>query len=618
MLYLKQIRLQMKFLLFITLIFSFSSISAQEICNNGIDDDGDGLIDLQDTVDCSSCLLAISDTSFTSLVPNPSFENRTCCPSGAAATNCVNNWMAASYATPDYLYVSATCNYSQLSGNLGPGLPLPNGNGYIGLLSGQVGVVSSDYREYIGTCLPTPLFAGVNYQVEFYLTTDTFAGPTAPFKFLRKTEFAVYGTPLCSDLPIVTPGGFTSCLSKSSSLGYSWTHLATTNTPTNRNWTLITLNFTPSVNMNAIAFGASCIDTNINRYQYLDDIKLNKTIYFNAKRAAITDTGTLCKGDLVLTATYNKLPKSFQWYKDSIALVNDTNETYNVPINGAGSYQVILQYDSNCVITKTFLVKPSIFPKANFYADSVCLGLKTSLYDNSTISSGSIVKWDWSLGKTPAFPTNSTTFSSSGAYPVTLEVTSNTGCKDDTTINSIVYPLPKIDFNFSPLDINLFNTKVCFYNLSAGATNFSWDFDFVGINGKSNLTSPCTVTFPNKKGNTYSVTLTGISKNGCIDSITKIISITENYILYIPNSFTPNGDGKNDKLKIVTSGIKSFELIIFNRWGENIFMTTDFNHFWDGTHQGKNAPIGTYVYKVLIKTESGKIKEVIGHFNLIR
>jgi hypothetical protein len=210
----------MKLALSSILILLISLSFSQEICNNGIDDDGDGLIDLQDTVDCSSCLLAISDTSFTSLVPNPSFENRTCCPSGAAATNCVNNWMAASYATPDYFYVSSTCNYSQLSGNLGPGTPLPNGNGYIGLYSGQVGVVSSDYREYIGTCLPTPLFAGINYQIEFYLTTDTLAGPTAPFKFPRKTEFAVYGTPFCSDLPVTTIG-FTSCLTKASSSGYN-------------------------------------------------------------------------------------------------------------------------------------------------------------------------------------------------------------------------------------------------------------------------------------------------------------------------------------------------------------------------------------------------------------
>jgi gliding motility-associated-like protein len=608
----------MKFVLASLFILIVSFSYAQEICNNGIDDDFDGLIDLQDTVDCTSCLLAISDTSFTSLVPNPSFENRTCCPAGAAETNCVNNWMAASYATPDYFFVSSTCNYSQLGGILGPATPLPNGNGYVGLYSGQVGTGSGDYREYIGTCLPTPLFAGINYQVEFYLTTDTLAGPTGTFSFPRKTEFSIFGTPLCSDLPVVIIPGFSSCLPKASSSGYNWAHLATTNIPANRNWTRITLNFTPTVNISAIAFGTSCVDTNINRYQYLDDIRLNKTVYFNAKKAAIIDTGTLCKGDLFLTAIYNKRPKSFQWYKDSIALVGDTNGRYNVPINGAGSYQVILQYDSNCIITKTFIVKPSIFPKASFYSKPVCIGLETFLFDNSTISSGSIDKWNWSLGKTPNLSTNSTTFPTSGANPVTLEVTSNDGCKDDTTINSIIYPLPKIDFNFSPTDINLFNTNVCFNNLSSGANSYLWDFDFVGVNGKSNLISPCTVTFPDQRGRTYFVKLTGVSQYGCIDSMTKIISITENFILYIPNSFTPNDDGINDRLKIVTGGIKSFELIIFNRWGEKIFSTSSLNDFWDGTHQGENAPLGTYVYKVLISAESGKVKEVIGNINLIR
>lgn len=598
----------MKLALSIIFMLLVSSPFAQEICNNGIDDDADGLIDLQDTVDCSSCLLAISDTSFTSLVPNPSFENRSCCPTGPAATNCVNNWMAASYATPDYL--NTICSYTQIGANPGPGTPLPNGSGYVGIFTSKF--MASDYREYIGTCIPTPLFAGVNYQLEFYLTTDTIQGFT-------QTEFAIYGTPLCSNLPVITsPAPFTECLSKSSSAGYSWTNLATTNTPTNRNWTLITLNFTPSTNINAVAFGATCIDTNMTRYQYIDDIKLNKTIYFNAKRAKIIDTGNLCKGDLLLTALYNKQPKSFQWYKDSIALVGDTNATYNVPINGAGSYQVILQYDSNCIITKSFVVDAPIFPQANFYSDSVCLGLRTSFYDNSTISSGSIVKWDWSLGNTPSLSSNSIIFPSAGVHPVTLEVTSNVGCKKDTTINSIVHPLPKIDFNFSPLYINLFNTDICFNNLSVGASSFLWDFDFAGASGISNLVSPCTVSFPDKNAKNYSVTLIGTSNNGCIDSITKTISIIDDFIVYIPNSFTPNGDDQNDKLNIVLGGVKSYEFIIFNRWGEKIFFTTDLTKFWDGTHHGKNAGVGTYVYKITVNTKNGQTKELIGHVNLIR
>jgi hypothetical protein len=116
-----------RLILFLLLIINFNLYS-QEICNNGIDDDLDGLIDLQDTTDCF-CELSQPDSSISSLIPNPSFDQRSCCPSAASQLNCVNNWIQASGATSDYFN---SCGLLAVGTFPPPPTPLPNGTGYVG------------------------------------------------------------------------------------------------------------------------------------------------------------------------------------------------------------------------------------------------------------------------------------------------------------------------------------------------------------------------------------------------------------------------------------------------------------------------------------------------------
>ena len=113
--------------------FAFS----QEVCDNGMDDDLDGLIDLQDTTDCF-CQLVKADSSLSSLIPNPSFESRTCCPSAASQLSCANNWVQASGATSDYFN---TCGLRAIGTWPQPPLPLPDGNGYVGFFNNFLLVV---------------------------------------------------------------------------------------------------------------------------------------------------------------------------------------------------------------------------------------------------------------------------------------------------------------------------------------------------------------------------------------------------------------------------------------------------------------------------------------------
>jgi len=111
--------------------------------------------------------------------------------------------------------------------------------------------------------------------------------------------------------------------------------------------------------------------------------------------------------------------------------------------------------------------------------------------------------------------------------------------------------------------------------------------------------------------------VTFMDENGCIawDSVT----IHYDPILYIPNTFTPDGDEHNNVFQVIGSNIESFELLIYNRWGELIFQMNSFDDYWDGTYEGVMCQDGTYTWKIqYYGYETDEMFEQTGHINLIR
>jgi gliding motility-associated-like protein len=90
---------------------------------------------------------------------------------------------------------------------------------------------------------------------------------------------------------------------------------------------------------------------------------------------------------------------------------------------------------------------------------------------------------------------------------------------------------------------------------------------------------------------------------------------------FVPNAFTPNGDGTNNQFLAVGSNVKDFEMLIFNRWGEQIFRSTDIGTGWDGKYNSHLVQEDVYVYKILysVNNESGVLskKERIGSIAVI-
>jgi gliding motility-associated-like protein len=99
------------------------------------------------------------------------------------------------------------------------------------------------------------------------------------------------------------------------------------------------------------------------------------------------------------------------------------------------------------------------------------------------------------------------------------------------------------------------------------------------------------------------------------------ILVTEEFTIFVPNTFTPDGDEFNQHLEIFVNGIDDFgfSMLIFNRWGEVIWESNDPSVGWDGTYNGSLVQDGTYVWKIVVKDPNNDDrKEFIGHINVLK
>lgn len=155
-----------------------------------------------------------------------------------------------------------------------------------------------------------------------------------------------------------------------------------------------------------------------------------------------------------------------------------------------------------------------------------------------------------------------------------------------------------------------------FNDQSSGATSWLWDF---GDDTTSALVNPQHLY---SDTGAFRIWLTVTSAHGCKDSTQSEVRITPDFMIYIPNAFTPDANGLNDGFRVYGQGIKKegFALRIFNRWGEQVFATFDPDGAWYGDYNGNGQPIepGVYVYTVLLKNIHNKVKSYKGQVTVLR
>ena len=206
-----------------------------------------------------------------------------------------------------------------------------------------------------------------------------------------------------------------------------------------------------------------------------------------------------------------------------------------------------------------------------------------------------------------------------------LDVMNSDGCANDTTyFNYIdVYDYPVAGFTSRPNPASILNPSVQFVDTSsADVVYFDWTFyDSTNTMIGSDYVQNPIYNFSGLIEQQYYIQLYVENQNGCSDTVYGTQIVEGEYAFFLPNSFTPNGDGLNDSFFPVGDkiSVENYSFKIFNRWGEMIFSTNDFNEKWDGTYQNNALSSDAYIWKIdLVDSQSGEEKSLKGYVLLSR
>ena len=413
---------------------SLAQNSLVEICDNAVDDDADGLIDLNDT-DCNCPVL-----SPTSLLPNSSFEELDCCPTGHSTVACAGPWTQASEATPDLFN---PCGYPA-DDLFDVPQPVPSGDGFIGIIDGIfTGSTRPNIKEYIGTCLDKSLEADTIYRLQFYAGfLDERSSPPI--------EITMFGSSDCNAFPFGIGDLDFGCPSNDT----NWTNIGSISASGLNEWRQLTMLITSNKDINAVIIGPGCElrSHSNNTYYFLDDLLLTKRDE-TSEEVKIGPIGEPCAASFRLELPF-KENRAYQWYRDGIAILDATENTIAYLLE-QGVYHVrVIDEDGSCYTTSPYSLKApdkytqivDTFCEGDFYNFGSSLLENEGIYYNTLQSSDlcdSIV--ELKLSMIPEFSSNqsikileessyniaSNSYDTPGDYQIILP--SSQGC--DSTIN---------------------------------------------------------------------------------------------------------------------------------------------------------------------------------------
>lgn len=656
-----------KFTLLLLLVNAFCF--GQEICNNAIDDDGDGQTDINDS-DCTC-----NAGNALALIQNASFEEYTQCPEGPSQLTSAQNWIQCTTATADYMN---TCGYVFEAVTTAGLAHFPDGNGIAGA------IIAEDFKEYIGTDLTAPLQAGKSYTLNFHIASlpvngdgNTCNNGIIDYSSLNIT---LYGSSNTGTFPLNTTGAPTA--------NSQWTVLGSAIYQPAKSWSVLTITFTPSANVNSIMIGApemlpSTYEGN-NCYPYFlyDGLSISEASNLTV---SITPAGSFCNGNLTLHANANfnvANQSSYQWYKEGIAITGATaaNLAIAPDTSGPGAYTVVIRNGSNCVMS-------SVYNVIQYMQDPVVTTIVPDCSNGTAIITLEDTAFQYSFD-------NGATWTSNNVSPALAAGNYNIKAKSDSgcVSNAVAITIDPYTINPPVADEVIY---YCQYSaaeeLKATGANLIWFTSPTGGTGTANAPIPLTertgiqvfyvsqtlngceseriavsvivnpapdaprteesviyyhndyatplsaygesLTWYDTDGNKFysaptpetsviGSTAYYVSQtvNGCESAKAKVVVevLPKTVAIDYPKFFTPNGDGIHEYWNISpVADSNDAEIYIYDRNGQFITQLTSKGSGWDGTLNGRNLPASDYWFKV-VYTEYGSQKEYMSHFSLVR
>lgn len=326
----------------------------------------------------------------------------------------------------------------------------------------------------------------------------------------------------------------------------------------------------------------------------------------------------VCAGDTVTitytgTATSDAVPV---WDFGSGTVINGTGfGPYQVQYGTSGAVVLGVTDGACSAISDSLFVNAIRMPLAGFTPDITQGCAPAPVTFNNTSSFADSYQWTFGDGATSVMEDPSHTYNNTGVFTVSLTATAQGQCVSTITKTSLIniVPAPIALFSSAPgqnIAVEFKNADFTFSNNSQNGVSYEWDF---GDGTSSTAFSP---EHKYEETGDFRVTLYVTNDIGCTDSISRAYyKVIPDLVLEIPNAFSPNGDGINDRWEV--DGLKArpnATTEIFNRYGQVVFKGIGFAP-WDGTWKGQLLPFGTYYY--IIKPAPGE-KTYAGWVSLLR
>ncbi|MEY3238209.1 MAG: hypothetical protein RI883_2310 [Bacteroidota bacterium] len=315
---------------------------------------------------------------------------------------------------------------------------------------------------------------------------------------------------------------------------------------------------------------------------------------------------------------------TYLWnFGPNASIPSSTNlDVTGVVFNTFGTFPITLTASfNNCSESATHSIFIYREPSLNFRVEPGprCVPALVQFTDLSVADSPISYFWDFGDGGTSTLQNPSHLYTSVGSYSVSLNITTAEGCIDTLFMMQqdlvTIHPSPTSIFNVDPIQTDICHAEITFADQSSGATSiFYWFDDSTYFSNEANLV--------------YNYTTSGwhrpmqIATNefGCSDTSYRELYI-EPFIIYIPNTFTPDGNEFNNDFNAKFAlEVLEWEFKIYNRWGELVYTTTDPQYGWDGTFNGKLVQEGVYAYvlRYVSCEKPDAWQMLVGHVNLLK
>lgn len=326
---------------------------------------------------------------------------------------------------------------------------------------------------------------------------------------------------------------------------------------------------------------------------------------------ASNDTA-ICSGSAVLlqaNASGGTPGYSVVWSPSGPAVAPTTTSTYTVTATDANG---CLSPVDSVVVT----VHPPVLVA---FANSAAEGCETWCVMFTDDTPGSTASaWSFGDGSTGSGGAVQHCYTDDGLYSATLTSTDANGCTGTITQQDLVNVLASPVAGFQPLPpvAIISNPSFLFLDGSSGASTWAWD---LGDPDASSSTE-ASPGFTYSDVGCYTVEQIVTSNEGCMDTASAIVCVEGEFALYVPNAFTPDGDGVNDGFLPITTVRQPslFEFDIFDRWGQPVFSSGSVDLAWDGTQTGMETPQGVYAWRLRLRDSENLLHSAHGHVVLLR